>query len=353
MKPTKARIEELFQGLLGAAVRSDNMSAGAHAIIGRGAALPGEDPELLLALFDRNELQTQKALDDWNDEKISEAELAHRARLLASVDAYLVARLKHYDEEAPERLILDCEQLDPIHQPPTEIPEKAFPLDTSAELAGQDFGRLHTIGVIGKEPGRGAIYLCRCTCGSWRVIRRQDLATGKSQSCGCARREKLYRHGGTGSRLFSIWHTMKDRCCRPQNTNYRLYGGRGIRVCDEWKNDFESFRRWALSNGYSDELTLDRIDNDGDYEPNNCRWCTPKEQSNNTRQNVLVEYRGELLTLKQAAEASGISYSCLKNRRRKTPGITEEELFRPPKWRRSPSGSDNKKSERPEDRPQK
>ena len=323
MNHTKERIEELFQGLLRAAQRSDNMSAGAHAIIGRGAALPGEDLELLLALSDRTEQQTQKALDDWNDEKIPEAEFVHRARLLASVDAYLVARLKHYGAEAPERLIIDWEQLDPVQKQQAEISAKDFPLNTEAKLAGRDFGRLHAIGAIGRTFGN-TIYLCRCTCGNWKLVRDYELKRD-TRSCGCLRRDLLTKHGGTGSKLYGVWNSMRGRCERPTDQSFKNYGARGIRVCPEWSADFDAFRSWALNNGYQPGLTLDRIDNDGDYTPENCRWATRKQQANNSRANVLVEYHGELLTLQQASETSGISLTLTVN----------------------------KKSERPEDRPQK
>lgn len=351
MNHTKERIEELFQGLLRAAQRSDNMSAGAHAIIGRGAALPGEDLELLLALSDRTEQQTQKALDDWNDEKIPEAEFVHRARLLASVDAYLVARLKHYGAEAPERLIIDWEQLDPVQKQQAEISAKDFPLNTEAKLAGRDFGRLHAIGAIGRTFGN-TIYLCRCTCGNWKLVRDYELKRD-TRSCGCLRRDLLTKHGGTGSKLYGVWNSMRGRCERPTDQSFKNYGARGIRVCPEWSADFDAFRSWALNNGYQPGLTLDRIDNDGDYTPENCRWATRKQQANNSRANVLVEYHGELLTLQQASETSGISYTCLKKRRDRKPGITEEELFRAPKRRTPSAASGNKKSERPADRPQK
>lgn len=325
MKHTDERIEELFQGLLGMAERSEERIG--RVIIGRAAALPEEDPELILALIERTELQTRKALDDRQAGRIPEALLAHRAQLLAGVDAYLIARLKHYTEAEPERLLIDWQALD-RQQLPEDLDrpfEGDFPVDFYAKHAGKDFGRLHVLGGIGQDEHGTRIYLCRCSCGRWKLARGSDLVRGDVRSCGCLR----LQHGGTGSRLFRIWESVKTRCTNEHDPAFQNYGGRGIRICDEWRDSFEAFRTWAEANGYADDLTIDRIDVDGDYAPENCRWATRKEQQNNTRRNVLVTYRGQLLTLMQASEASGISYSVLRHRKDRHPEYTEAELFAP------------------------
>ena len=116
------------------------------------------------------------------------------------------------------------------------------------------------------------------------------------------------------TRLYSIYKGMKDRCRYKSNDNYNRYGGRGIRVCEEWLSDFMSFYNWALKNGYKDNLTLDRIDSNGNYEPSNCRWQTYKEQANNTRRNHFITFNNETHTLTQWAEKIGMKRSTLSNR---------------------------------------
>ena len=123
----------------------------------------------------------------------------------------------------------------------------------------------------------------------------------------------FYVHGGTGTRLHNIWLSMRERCHRVKHPYYKDYGGRGISICEEW-DDFSKFREWANTNGYSDELTIDRVDNNGDYEPNNCRWVTIKEQQNNRRNNRIIEYKGEKYTLTELAEKIGMNKTTLKER---------------------------------------
>ena len=122
-----------------------------------------------------------------------------------------------------------------------------------------------------------------------------------------------YKHGETGTRLHKIWCSMHERCERPKHTHYKDYGGRGIKVCDEW-GEYLPFAEWARANGYSEQLTLDRIDNDGDYEPNNCRWVTVREQQNNKRSNRVIMYHGKEYTLNQLAEYAGLKKTTLKER---------------------------------------
>jgi hypothetical protein len=126
----------------------------------------------------------------------------------------------------------------------------------------------------------------------------------------------LYQDPLTGkkSRLYHIWEDMKSRCNNVKNQRYKDYGGRGITVCDLWANDFKAFYDWAMANGYSDELTIDRENVNGIYEPGNCRWATQKEQSNNRTTNKMIEYNGETKTLMQWADDLGFEYHVLKNR---------------------------------------
>ena len=122
------------------------------------------------------------------------------------------------------------------------------------------------------------------------------------------------KHGKYHTRLYNIYRGMKDRCYYKSHNRYNYYGGRGISICGEWLNDFMAFYTWAIDNGYDDNLTIDRIDVNGNYEPCNCRWLTPKEQSNNRRSNVYLTYNNKTQTIKQWAEELGINYKCLWKR---------------------------------------
>lgn len=147
--------------------------------------------------------------------------------------------------------------------------------------------------------------------------------------------ENLLKHGLYRTRLNIIWNDMKQRCFNKNHSFYNRYGGRGITACDEWTADFLVFYNWAMANGYSDKLTLDRIDNDGNYEPANCRWSTRKEQSNNRITNRALEYNGEIRTMSQWADVLGLTYDTVQNRIRQ--GWTMERIVKTPmrKQRRS------------------
>mgnify|MGYP000781233754 FL=1 len=131
------------------------------------------------------------------------------------------------------------------------------------------------------------------------------MVSGTTKSCGCLEKEVKatmhLKHGMAKSRIWNIWTGMRDRCSRPNNKNYQRYGGRGICVCPEWDSDFQNFYDWSMENGYSDDLTIDRIDNDGNYEPSNCRWVTRKEQ---TRNRSITK----TIPLARIAEIDGITY---------------------------------------------
>jgi len=149
-------------------------------------------------------------------------------------------------------------------------------------LQGQKFGRLLVVGDSGKRKNKKIIYLCKCDCGNLAEVRSTSLKNRNTRSCGCLQCEVAskvgrnnIKHGEAGrTRLYKIWMGMKVRCINPNAANYKWYGGRGIFVCDEWINSFMIFRDWALSNGYANNLTIDRIDNDSNYEPSNCQWIT-------------------------------------------------------------------------------
>lgn len=176
------------------------------------------------------------------------------------------------------------------------------------DLTGQKFGRLTALHYLNNYHKKGVWWLCVCECGNLVEVRNCNLTSGNTKSCGCFRHTKLMKHGLYQTRLYHIWLNMKNRCCNYKHESYKNYGGRGIKVCSEWKDDFMGFYNWAMSNGYNDKLSIDRIDNDGNYSPNNCRWTTIKQQANNRRTNVYLTYNGKTQTMKQWADELGANY---------------------------------------------
>lgn len=186
------------------------------------------------------------------------------------------------------------------------------------DLSGKRIGMLTVLCVYGKNKYGQVVWECVCDCGKITHPTSGDLLSGHTTSCGCVRGKKLGNfartHGESRTRLYKEWQDMRYRCYNPNNSYYENYGMRGIIVCQEWKDSYESFRNWAINNGYSENLTLDRIDVNGNYEPSNCRWSNQYEQANNRTNNNIVSYHGKIDTLTNMCRSLNVNYSVIKSR---------------------------------------
>lgn len=195
------------------------------------------------------------------------------------------------------------------------------------DLSNKKFGRLFVIKDTGKRsPSKKIIYLCKCDCGKTVEVTGYSLKKGDTKSCGCLRIEMMTTHGMYRSRLYKIWAGMLSRCDTETATGYKNYGGRGITVCTEWR-EFENFQQWAFKNGYEENLTIERIDTNGNYEPSNCKWATKKEQNRNKRNNVYVKVKGEKMTLKDVSDRYGMDYKTIRLRYKA--GLRGDEIIKP------------------------
>lgn len=210
------------------------------------------------------------------------------------------------------------------------------------DITGQKFGKLTAIKidrVKRTERATTTYWLCKCECGNITSVEASRLKSGYTKSCGCLR-GKVNNHGrkskytvSTHQRIYRIWLGMKHRCYNTNAKTYKDYGGRGITICDEWVNDFQSFCDWSMEHGYSNILTIDRIDTNLGYSPDNCRWTTMKEQSNNTRKNINISYNGESRTLAEWSEKLNLNYNVVYGRIYKL-GWTVERAFETPVMKR-------------------
>jgi len=198
------------------------------------------------------------------------------------------------------------------------------------DLTGERYGRLV---VLERAPndGRRTMWRCVCDCGTEVVVRAENLRSGNTKSCGCYKIDHpaRFKHGYAHTRLAGTLARMKNRCYNPKNYEYANYGGRGITICDEWLNDSTSFYEWAVNNGYDDSLTIDRIDNDLGYSPENCRWANVYEQANNKRNNTRITFNGETHTIAEWGRIVGINANLLYARRSALGWDTERMLTTP------------------------
>jgi hypothetical protein len=205
------------------------------------------------------------------------------------------------------------------------------------ELVGERFGRLVVQKASHKDKYGKWHWNCFCDCGNITVVSGCSLRNGLTSSCGCWRKDHLsevsYIHGFGKTNIARIRAGIIQRCYNPSNKAYHNYGGRGITMCDEWKKNPLTFYRWAMANGYEKGQTIERINNDGNYEPENCRWATQKEQCNNTRHNNLITFRGETKTIGDWAKSIGTSHGTIAYRL-KEKWTDEEALTSPPGTRR-------------------
>lgn len=186
------------------------------------------------------------------------------------------------------------------------------------DLTGQRFGRLTVKGFSQKDRHNKGHWVCQCDCGNVVDVETHQLKSGKTKSCGCLKsektRERVKTHGDTGSRLYWVWAAIIQRCTNPANAAYNNYGGRGIKVCEEWQNSFETFRDWALANGYRQGQTIDRQNNNGDYCPDNCRLADRKTQNNNKRNTKQIEFMGERHSVTEWARIIGVDRATIRKR---------------------------------------
>jgi len=213
------------------------------------------------------------------------------------------------------------------------------------DLTGMVVHRWTVLSFYGLDKRKKSLWTCTCSCGTLKEVSGNSLSMGKTQSCGCLVKEvqsaRLLNnkiasiHGlskqdiNNKTRLYRIWCGIKNRITNPNVPEHPRYGGKGVKICNEWMT-FTNFHEWAINNGYSENLTIDRVDVEGNYEPNNCRWVSSKAQANNRSNNVWYTIDGKEYTQTQLAEKNGISPQCLNSRLKR--GWSLENAIKPVKY---------------------
>lgn len=188
---------------------------------------------------------------------------------------------------------------------------------------GEKFNRLTVIDEYGKDKYGHKKFLCICDCGEETIVLKSQLTSGKTGSCGCYQkdraRETQFKHGMAKTAIYQIWKGIIQRCTNPKSKSYNNYGGRGIAICSDWigESGFENFYEWSMSHGYKEKLTIDRIDNNSDYCPQNCRWVSRDVQANNKRNNILINHNGICKTVSEWSKITGINDRKIRQRIKK------------------------------------
>lgn len=198
------------------------------------------------------------------------------------------------------------------------------------DLTGKKFNRLTVVERAENAEGGIAVWKCKCDCGNTTFVRGGNLKSGAVKSCGCLRHEAQNKtHDMSKTRLYREWASIKSRCVYKSSKTFKSYGGRGITICDEWMNSFEVFRDWALSHGYADNLTIERVDNDGNYCPENCKWIPKKEQARNRRSCYSITYNGKTQNLVDWCNELNLDYKMIHNRIHKLSWNFERAISEP------------------------
>ena len=206
------------------------------------------------------------------------------------------------------------------------------------DMTGKKIGRLTVVAYSHIGAGGKAYWECKCECGNTCVISGDKLRRGHTKSCGCLQRKMRKEgnhktHGMSNTRIYRIWANMNERCSNPNSDMYYNYGGRGITVCEDWKKP-ENFISWANKTGYKDGLSIERIDVNGNYQPSNCKWITPKEQSLNQRRSHFLTAFGKTQTIKEWADETGIKYDTIERRVNQYKWSAEDAVSKPVRRKR-------------------
>jgi hypothetical protein len=201
------------------------------------------------------------------------------------------------------------------------------------DLIGKVFGRLTVIKISDIRYHRSIQWECLCECGNIKLYTSSELISGDVVSCGCKRRENVTKHGKKHTKEYTLWSNIKNRCYCKNNKKYDNYGGRGIVVCEEWKNNFENFYNWCKETGYDGRHSIDRIDNNGNYEPSNCRWADDYQQANNKRNNIFITLDDITHSLQEWCKIKGLKYGTIHSRIMR--GWSDDTIFCPITRRRA------------------